>query len=111
MDSDAELVSLNVSVDSLGIIRYLTYNGVIHRELGPAVIYPSGSLIWYRHGELHREDGPAVIQPSGLQMWMMNGAPHRVDGPAVIYANGHCKWFHFEVEVKPFEPTSDEKTQ
>jgi hypothetical protein len=27
---------------------------------------------WYLNGDLHREDGPAVIYPDGTQRWYLN---------------------------------------
>ena len=45
-------------------------NDQLHREDGPAVIYPDGSEDWYWHGKLHREDGPAVTRPDGRrELW------------------------------------------
>ena len=41
--------------------------GRLHREDGPARIYPSGRAEWYRHGRLHREDGPAVEHANGSE--------------------------------------------
>jgi hypothetical protein len=34
---------------------------VLHREDGPAVIWPHGTKEWYQNGVLHREDRPAVV--------------------------------------------------
>jgi hypothetical protein len=48
---------------------------------------------WYKDGKLHREDGPAVIFPSGTQDWYLNGERHREDGPAVIRKNGTQEWW------------------
>ena len=36
------------------------FNGVLHREDGPAVEYDNGDTSWFQNGVLHREDGPAV---------------------------------------------------
>lgn len=73
------------------------FNGTLHREGGPAVIYPDGKgEKWYRHGLLHREDGPAKISHSGYKVcykkWFRNGVLHREDGPAVIGDDGTEKW-------------------
>jgi len=48
-------------------------DGRLHREDGPAIIYPDGSRVWYLNGHLHREDGPAIIWPSGSRWWYLNG--------------------------------------
>jgi hypothetical protein len=46
-------------------------------------------------GQLHREDGPAVIYPGGPKNWYLNGQTHRADGPAVRWSNGHSEhWLH-----------------
>jgi hypothetical protein len=47
-------------------------NGKLHRDDGPATIYPDGSQYWYRNGKLHRDDGPAIIYPDGTQLWYQN---------------------------------------
>ena len=72
---------------------YYNDNGKLHREDGPAEIYPDGTQIWYLNGRLHREDGPAVIHPDGTQFWHLNGKRHRKDGPAEIYPDGTKIWF------------------
>ena len=59
-------------------------NGELHREDGPAIIFPDGIQHWFINGNFHREDGPAVIYPDGRQYWYINGNPHREDGPAAI---------------------------
>ena len=51
-----------------------------------------GSQHWYRNGELHREDGPAIVYPNGPQHWYRNGKSHREDGPAVIRPDGYQEW-------------------
>lgn len=56
----------------LGIVEY-TLNGLLHREDGPALIYPRSSLFWYKHGKMHRTDGPAAIWASGTMTWFKNG--------------------------------------
>jgi len=48
-------------------------SGQLHREGGPAVIYPDGMQEWYRNGQYHRDDGPAVIYPDGRRYWYLSG--------------------------------------
>jgi hypothetical protein len=67
-------------------------NGELHRDDGPAAIYPDGRQYWYRNGDLHREDGPAVIYSNGTHKWHRNGKLHREDGPAIIYPDGTQSW-------------------
>jgi hypothetical protein len=42
-----------------------------------------GTKRWFLNYKLHREDGPAVIYPDGFQQWYQYGKLHRVDGPAI----------------------------
>ena len=46
---------------------------ILHREDGPAVVYPNGSKWWYLNGKLHREDGPAIEWSNGEKCWYLNG--------------------------------------
>ena len=32
-----------------------------------------GTVMYYKHGELHRDDGPAVIYPNGTVKYYQNG--------------------------------------
>ena len=68
-------------------------NDELHREDGPAVIYPDGENCWYIYDKLHREDGPAVFCRDGRQYWYINGKLHREDGPAIIFTDGEQKWY------------------
>ncbi|WP_038456961.1 hypothetical protein [Paraburkholderia xenovorans] len=56
---------------------------------------------WFRDGLLHRDDGPAKIFPDGSKCWYSHGKPHREDGAAFeVYRHGelieehyvHGKW-------------------
>ena len=87
------------SVNELGIRRW-TVDGVLHRDGGPAVVWPNGSEAWYRHGELHRDGAPAVWGPAGDEKWYRHGRLHRDDGPALITASGLARWFK-DGEVVP----------
>ena len=59
-----------------------------------------GIMFWLCNGEIHREDGPAVIYPSGAQIWYKDGLRHREDGPAVINPNGDAEWYIDGVKIK-----------
>ena len=37
------------------------------------MINVSGTLEWWWHDEVHREDGPAVIWPGGKRDWYWHG--------------------------------------
>ena len=49
------------------------FNGVHHREDGPAIECANGSKVWYLNGKLHRADGPAIEHPDGIKIWYLNG--------------------------------------
>ena len=65
----------NVEVKEDGTIIWKNQNDQIHREDGPAIIYPDGGEYWYQNGKFHREDGPAIIYPNGYKFWYKNGIP------------------------------------
>ena len=71
-------------VNEFGIIEYFNEKSQLHREDGPARIWPDGSQIWYKNDKCHRENGPAAILPNGTQYWYKNGKLYRKNGPAVI---------------------------
>lgn len=75
-----------------GTKEWLKY-GQLHREDGPAAIYPNEIKLWYKNGLFHREDGPACEYPNGDKSWYKEGNLHREDGPAVEYADGEKKWY------------------
>ncbi len=58
-------------------------NGKLHREDGPAVIYPDGAEMWYQYGSLHRDDGPAIILPDGTKKWGFLGVTYADDAPHI----------------------------
>ncbi len=71
------------------------FNGQMHRDDGPAVVYANGRQEWWCHGKLHREGGPAVMIPNHHVNWFNNGL-HYLDGnqPAIILKNyGLLVWF------------------
>lgn len=78
------------TVDTNGDTRWTDPQGRLHREDGPALERPDGSLEWHLYGVLHRAAGagPAVITADGTQEWFWNGLRHRFDGPAVIRCDG-----------------------
>jgi hypothetical protein len=79
--------------DINSVIHYYK-EGAIHREDGPAIIYPDGlQKEWYLDNELHREDGPAIEWADGHKEWYQNNLLHREDGPAIEYADGSKEWY------------------
>jgi hypothetical protein len=71
----------------------IRYSRVLHKEDGPAQIFPSGGRVWYRYGKKHRLDGPALEYCNGYKEWWINGLLHRVDGPAIIDYEGLEEWY------------------
>jgi hypothetical protein len=74
-------------------------NGKIHREDGPAIIFPDGRQYWYLNGQYHREDGPSVIYPDGTKRCYLNDGLHREDGPAVIWPDGSKLWYLNDINI------------
>jgi hypothetical protein len=62
------------------------YNGTLHRQDGPAIEYSHGRIEWWKHNKRHREDGPAIMSERILH-WYKDGQVHREDGPAIIEKN------------------------
>ena len=73
-------------------IRWRDEDGRLHRDNGPAMIWPDGAQYWYQHGKCHRDDGPAVIKPDG-KYWYKHSKLHRDDGPARIWPDGRKHWY------------------
>ena len=58
------------------------------------IVLPNGIKIWSNEeGQLHRDDGPAMIWPDGTKLWYQNDKRHRTDDPAVILSDGSEEWF------------------
>lgn len=98
-----EHLSYTIETDRIGTTRYRNRDGQLHRIDGPAVIYPSGSVSWYRDGALHRTDGPAVIYRDGDKLWYRNGLLHRTDGPAIEFYDGSNEWHLNGIELTEAE--------
>jgi hypothetical protein len=56
-------------------------------------ISENGNTFWMLHGNLHREDGPARVWPTGCKEWWQDNKRHRTDGPAIEYADGDKSWY------------------
>lgn len=75
-------------------VRYYVEDHEIHREDGPAIIWPNDRVEWYHKGIRHREDGPAITARNTYKEWWVNGDLHREDGPAVEYSTGDVEWWY-----------------
>lgn len=85
-------MTVEKTYDNSGTIRWRE-NGELHREDGPAIVYPDGLRIWYRHGKRHRVDGPAFDDPRGRKEWWVDGEHHRDGAPATIAGDGTEVWY------------------
>ncbi len=66
-----------------GVKRWFNEKGELHREDGPAIVWPDGTKMWFKNGQRHREDGPAVEYPSGNCGWYLNGEKVEASGKAL----------------------------
>lgn len=73
--------------------RWYNEQGKLHREDGPAEVFPNGTEKWYINGLLHREDGPACVYANGSLEYRIHGKLHREDGPALVYHDGAEYWY------------------
>ena len=71
--------------------QYWHKNGKLHRENGPAILYPDGLQYWYKNDKLHCEDGPAVLYVSGYHTWWLNGMKYEFDEYIKIRFPTDCK--------------------
>lgn len=66
----------------------------LHRDDGPALLFPDGTQTWYRHGVIHRDDDlPAHECKNGDKAWYKDGLLHREGKPAIEYADGRTEWW------------------
>jgi hypothetical protein len=80
-------------VDSDGVQTWSNNKMQLHRENGPAIIYPNSDMEWWVDGRRHRLAGPAVLKGK-ISQWYRNGVLHRLDGPAFInQMNGYCEYY------------------
>jgi len=77
----------------------------------PAVIYPGGTVYYYKEGKLHREgDKPAIIYPDGSAFYYKEGKLHREgDKPAIIGSDGTVEYWEngklIRSETNPYVQT------
>jgi hypothetical protein len=83
---------LNPRIDEYGTTCWVNRIGELHRDDGPAQIYPNGTICWWQHGKRHRDDGPAEQNVNGNSLWYQHGKKHREDGPAIEWPNGRKSW-------------------
>lgn len=85
-----------------GTEYWYSTDGKLHRLDGPAIKCPTGTFVYYKHGQFHREDnsGPAFSYRGLDNWWFKDGKLHRDDGPAVVLSTGHREWWVNGVFVK-----------
>lgn len=68
-----DTLKYRVVVDEFGTRRYFNHAGQLHREDGPAIIFPYGGQMWFQNGKLHRTGGPAIERNDGTMHWILHG--------------------------------------
>lgn len=93
-----------------GVGEYFYRNGVLHREDGPAVLYPNGDAYFYLDGLLHRERKPCVVLAGGGRSWCLYGVPYREDGgPVVVSKDGKKLWYSETDGLVSWIPAANQK--
>ena len=88
------IINLNIDnypteINSDGAKIWRNQEGELHRDNGPAVIYPNGQQEYYQNECLHRLDGPAIVIPFLYYEYYQNGKRHRLDGPSIMRSDGY----------------------
>lgn len=64
---------MSLKINDEGILFWRNEEGRYHRDEGPAVIWPVGTLEYVIDGMYHRLGGPAIIGPSGQKYYYIAG--------------------------------------
>ena len=78
------------------------------------VVTKSGAIKTYKNGKLHSyHDDPAVIFSTGSKMWYLEGKKTRIGGPAETYSDGRIRWWLDDVLLSfpIYMSRMDEETQ
>lgn len=81
-----------VVINFRGIKTYRDNKGRLHREDGPAVIYPDGSKFYHVNGSRTSITQPTSYFDNGYVEWNLYAIPHRDNGPACASPNGLLRW-------------------
>ena len=58
------------------------------------IIHKDGTKLWRNEkGQLHRTVGPAIEWYTGSKEWIVRGKPHRLNGPAIEHPDGSKSWY------------------
>jgi len=64
-------------VGMLEIIRHYLHSIFFYRDFGPTMrVTAMGDKVWHFNGLLHREEGPAVEYDDGDKRWFLNGVEY-----------------------------------
>jgi hypothetical protein len=88
----ATMVGMPVN-DPQNPLKYYNNAQQLHKENGPAVIYPNGDQEWWLNGHRHRADGPAMTNRN-FTAWFSDGKLHNTNGPAIVYSHGIKIWYN-----------------
>ncbi len=78
------------------------------------VVTKSGSIKTYKNGKLHSDnDDPAIIFSTGSKVWYLEGKKTRIGGPAETYSDGRIRWWLDDVVLSfpLYMSRMDEETQ
>lgn len=83
-----------VVIDFYGVKRYYNDRGDIHREDGPAIIYPTGKKYWKKNGLSPKgNNGPHTRNSNGITITRNVGAYYDwPNGRKVTYVEGVITW-------------------
>jgi len=64
-----------------------------------------GTVFWRQNYVLHREDGPAIIYPYGQMEWWVSGVLHRdpQEGAAIEFSNGGKDYWEHGKRLHPWK--------
>lgn len=60
------------TTNEYGVIIYYNDANMVHREDGPAKMWPDGYKEWWINNKCHREDGPATEDDIDKQLYFIN---------------------------------------
>lgn len=73
--------------------KLLDKNGKLINFSGK-VITVSKTIKTYKEGKFHSyNDEPAIVFHTGSRIWYLNGVKTRIGGPAEIYSDGRIRWY------------------
>lgn len=77
-----------VEITLTGVKKYRDPLARIHRDDGPAVIYPGGFKIWAKFGSSVRS-----LNALGIVTWFNKHQVSRINGVSIDHTNGYKQWY------------------